>query len=114
MTLYYSAGDGLGHLTRSLALIKQLQLQQVHLLHTTTMDISGRENILKTIALKKGQIPYHLFQKAKTLYLDSFPVGLTGTLQPYLYRHCPESGLCSSPFKLEKLFEAPKRPFTLF
>lgn len=92
MRLYYANGSGLGHLTRTLAVIHTLQLNQEPILLLTASDYADHLILPDNVDLLK--IPQHFVQnigayqnwlceqieyhQVSEVYLDAFPCGIIG------------------------------------
>ena len=92
MRLYYANGSGLGHLTRTLAVIHTLQLNQEPVLLFTASHHAEQIPLPKNVELVK--IPEHFSQnigayqnwlceqieynQVSEVYLDAFPCGIIG------------------------------------
>ncbi|WP_299463078.1 hypothetical protein [uncultured Microscilla sp.] len=92
MKLYYANGSGLGHLTRTLAVIHTLQLNQEPILLFTASDHTDCLRLPKNVEIVK--IPAYFannqrsyqnwlceqieFHQISEVYIDAFPCGIVG------------------------------------
>lgn len=92
MKLYYANGSGLGHLTRTLAVIHTLQLNQERILLLTASHHTDCLTLPENVELLK--VPSHFaenrrsyqnwlceqieFHQISDIYIDAFPCGIVG------------------------------------
>ncbi len=97
MILYYAMGGGLGHLTRARAVLYTLRIRQPVVLLTaspyamTGAVTAGMQVIQVPLALEDDRTAYRAWLqqrfariKPEAIYLDAFPAGIQGELDPAL------------------------------